>query len=246
ALLRELEGEADDALGGLPRDDPVVDRDLLAPAGGEDAAGAAVEALGVLADDDHVDLVRVPHPLLAAMDPVRHAGIELHRPNVGVQIEARAVADDRRPARHLAVLHRHRGAVLRRPAHGAEEDHVRRRTALLRPFRPVARTMREVELSPTRDVLDLEVDAGLGSDRAEDAEGLRHPLGAGSGARKGDDMDGRHGPSLARSWVAAARHSGKLSKRLSYCRLHADLTPGTIDPSMLAKFFLQFVLAAVF
>ena len=57
--LRVLEGRADDALDALARVHVLVDGDLVGRAALELAADADVDALGVLAEHDEVDVLRV-------------------------------------------------------------------------------------------------------------------------------------------------------------------------------------------
>ena len=60
--LRVLEAGADDALDALARVDVLVDGDLVGRAALELAADADVDALGVLAEDDEVDVLRACGP----------------------------------------------------------------------------------------------------------------------------------------------------------------------------------------
>ena len=55
---RELEGEADDALGAVPREERRLHRDFIGPPGMTRAADLRVLAFGVLADDHEVDVAR--------------------------------------------------------------------------------------------------------------------------------------------------------------------------------------------
>ena len=62
AAPRVLEAGADEALDALARVDVLVDGDLVARAALELPAHADVDALGVLAEDDEVDVLRARGP----------------------------------------------------------------------------------------------------------------------------------------------------------------------------------------
>ena len=87
ALARVLERVAQAALDALACVDRLLDGDLVGRASLEEAAGAGVEALGVLADDDEVDL-------LGSLVAERRvdAGVELDRAQVDVEVELEAQA----------------------------------------------------------------------------------------------------------------------------------------------------------
>ena len=106
---RELEGVADEPLRSGPRE-AHLGQDLLAGGAGEPGpAVLGVDVLGVLADDDEVDLLSAlalqgRHPIV----------VEHDRPEVDVQVEAPAHPDD-----DFALGDAARGV---RVPDGAEED----------------------------------------------------------------------------------------------------------------------------
>ena len=88
-LRGEVEGVADGALGAEARGAGDLRGDLLRRALVLEAAHAGVEALGVLADDDEVDVLR-PLVLEGAVD----VGVELDRAQVDVLVELEAQAEE--------------------------------------------------------------------------------------------------------------------------------------------------------
>ena len=86
---RVLEAGADEALDALARVDVLVDGDLVARAALELAAHADVDALGVLAEDDHVDVLRAA---VAQRDEA--VGERAHGADVRVEVEAEAQAEE--------------------------------------------------------------------------------------------------------------------------------------------------------
>ena len=120
-LLRRVvarsKASQDDALDPVRGIDAHLRCDLLWCAGSDQAAIAAVQALGALANDDEVDVVASDH-LLGQRS--RYSGIQPVGPEVHVVVEREAQLEQQsaleQPARHV----RRAG----RGAYGAEQDHV--------------------------------------------------------------------------------------------------------------------------
>ncbi len=109
ALLRELEGVADDPGHADAREDGLLDRHLVGEAAVQPAADLAVLTLDVLSYDDQVQLV-------AAAYRTVDAGEGLGRPHVGELAEGSPDRDQQSPQGHVV------GDA--RPADRAEEDRV--------------------------------------------------------------------------------------------------------------------------
>ena len=120
-VARELEREFQDPVDALAREHRLLEHDLALGALEHPAADRRILALGVLADDDEVDVAR-----LAIRERCRDARHEPARAEVHVLVEAAPELDQRTPQRDVVG---HRG----RPADGAIEDRVvrteRRRTS---------------------------------------------------------------------------------------------------------------------
>ena len=114
--LRELERVPDDAVHALVGVDLFLDRDLVVGAGLEAAADADVDAFGVLAEHDEVDVASAA--VLQRAEPLVE---QPHRPVVDVEIELEARAEQD-VARVAVVGHA-------RIAERADEDRVERRAA---------------------------------------------------------------------------------------------------------------------
>ena len=103
--LRELEGVADDAMDALVGVELFLDRDLVVGARLEAPADADVQALGVLAKDDEVDVGRA-----AVLERTETLVEQADGPvvDVEVELEARAEQDVARVAvvRHARIAER--------------------------------------------------------------------------------------------------------------------------------------------
>jgi len=89
APAREIEGVADHALGTLACEQDLLGRDLVGGALLEVAVHAGVGVLGVLANDDEVDVLG-----LLVLERAQMLGIELDRAQVHVEVETEAQARD--------------------------------------------------------------------------------------------------------------------------------------------------------
>jgi len=179
-LTGDLEGLADHPFRAPAGDDPGVHRHLGGAGTAQLSPDPRVQVFGVLPDDDHVDLVRVPHLDGEAVDLVRDAGVELDRSDVGVQVEGRSGADHRAPPGHVPVGHGHRtpNSLGVGPAHGSEKDHVCRGDPFLATLGPVSGAVLQVELPSAGDFIDLEADAERVSGSVEHPKALPHHLNA--------------------------------------------------------------------
>ncbi len=83
----EVEGEAQTALDPETSGDHLLGRHLLRGAMAQEAPRAAIQVLGVLADDVEVDVVGA-----LVLERAVHARVELHRPQVDVLVELEAQA----------------------------------------------------------------------------------------------------------------------------------------------------------
>ena len=159
---RELEGVAHDPLDPVARVDALLHRDLVLGSLAMEASRARVQALGVLADDDHVDVL-----LGMARHEGLDAGIALDRTQVHVLVELEAQAEQQIPLEdprpHARVAD---GAEQHRvePAHRIELGARKRLAGAKEPLRP------EVEL--------LELDLEPGANGLEHLERLAHDLRA--------------------------------------------------------------------
>ena len=145
AAPREIEGEADHALGAVPREHRRLHRHFVRPAGVEHAADLRVLAFGVLAHDDEVDVAR-----LLAGERTADAGVEDRRPHARVLIEAAPDRQQQAVERDV-VLHP-------RIADRAEEDRVERPQPVERVGRHHPAVL-EVVLRAPRKVLPLEAES---------------------------------------------------------------------------------------
>ena len=152
--LRELEGVADDPVHALEGVQLFLDRDFVVGAGLEAAADADVEALGVLAEHDEVDVLR-PAVLQRAQPLVEQPD----RPVVDVEIELEARAEQD-VARVPVVGHA-------RIAERADED----RVELVAQHRVAVGRHRDAGLEEVvgapRQRLELERSARTAADRAQ-------------------------------------------------------------------------------
>src|SRR5262249_6038759 len=140
----QLEGEADDALGPLAREDRSLDGDLVGGAGVEVPADLGVFPLGVLAHDDEVDVAG-----LLSGKRRTHPGVENGGPNAGELVEAAADRKEQPVERHVVLD--------RRMAHGSEEDGVEPPQQVEAVLRHHA-TVREVMLRAPAKLLALELE----------------------------------------------------------------------------------------
>ena len=96
ALLRELEGELQDAVDADARHDRFLHHHFALGAREHLAADGGVLALGVLAHDEEVDVAG-----LAAGQRRRDAGHQAHRAQIDVLIELAPELDQRAPQRDV-------------------------------------------------------------------------------------------------------------------------------------------------
>src|SRR5690606_11392182 len=145
---------------------------------------------GVLPDDHHVDLAGLPDLLVAAVDAVRDARVQLDRPDVGVEVETDSVADHGRESGHLAVAHQYRSAAALGigPADRAEQDQIGGVALLWGVGRPVEITVLEVILASAGYVLRVPFDPQRLRDRVEDLQSLAHALGSSSVSTERDEL----------------------------------------------------------
>ncbi len=137
----EIERELQDAVDPLAREHGFLEHDLALGPLEHPPADRRILALGVLADDDEIDVAG-----LAVRERARDPGHQPARPQVHVLVEAAAELDQRSPQRDVVRDDR-------RPAHRAVEDRVVRRQRLepvLRHHPPVLRVVVAVpvELAP--------------------------------------------------------------------------------------------------
>lgn len=110
ALLRQLEGELEDAVGADAGEDAFLDDHFALGAREQAAAAIGVLALGVLAHDEEIDLAG-----LAVLQRRRHAGHQAHRAQIDVLVEFAAELEQGSPQ---GLMVGHRGG----PADRAEEN----------------------------------------------------------------------------------------------------------------------------
>ena len=177
-LHRAVESLADDALRAVRRVDALLRRDLLRRAATQHATGADVGALGALAVDDEVDLIRT----LAGERP-GDTGVELDRAVVDVMVELEAQGQQDAALEHA----RRHGGI----ADGAEQDRVVGAQLLEHRGR---QGLAGAVVEPGTQVVLLSGHGHIAADGVEDLEGLGHHLGADAVAGDESDVEGaRHG-----------------------------------------------------
>ncbi len=92
ALLRELEGVLQHAVGAVAREHRFLDHDLALGAFEQPPAEVGVFAFGVLAHDEEIDVAG-----LAPGQGARHAVEQTHRAQVDVLVELAAELEQRAP-----------------------------------------------------------------------------------------------------------------------------------------------------
>ncbi len=194
----QVEREAQHAVDALAREHRLLEHDLALGALVHAAAHRRVLALGVLADDDEVDVAR-----LAVGERRRDAGHQLARAQVHVLVELAAEQDERAPQRH--VVGDRRG-----PADRAVVDRLERgqlREPVVRHHLPV----RGVVVAAPVERREREIRAELARRGLDDAQALRHHFLADPVSRDHRDPVRRHRTSPEKAQVYGNPGFGRMS-----------------------------------
>ena len=160
----ELEGVAHHAVHPHPGEDGFLDRHLALGPLEQPSADLGVLALGVLADDDEVDVRG-----RATGQGRAHSRQEPHRPHVHVLVEAAADGDQQAPERD--VIRDVRGA------HGPEQDRVEGP----QPLEPVRRhhdAVLGIVAAGIRELLEFHLEGKLCGQRLQHSDAFRDDLQA--------------------------------------------------------------------
>src|SRR5206468_9451130 len=140
-----------------------------------------VSILGVFADHDIIDFVRIPNLDQRAMNFVLDARVQFHRADIGVEIELLSIENYLSESRQLwlgiwlAWLGEN-GFSVNLVTNGAEQNGVSRLAFFKRTLGPFG-LMFDIVMAPAGNLLDLEIDLKQLAGQAQNAQRRRQNLG---------------------------------------------------------------------